>query len=136
MAGERLSARFSLRSQFWFRWTGKCFETATSHMQTVVRQLKKTSDEMKEDYLYLLFVFLIYGITLTVLTVRSERKFRTIAVNLTILSIYSGLFIYNLIYNGEHGSGLLWLFYLGCALVVHWIVNMTGIILTFRKGSN
>ena len=25
MTGERLSARFSLRSQFWFRWTGKCF---------------------------------------------------------------------------------------------------------------
>ena len=22
--------------QHWFRWTGKCFETATSHMQTVV----------------------------------------------------------------------------------------------------
>lgn len=35
MAGERLSARFSLGSQVWFRWTGKCFETATSHMQTV-----------------------------------------------------------------------------------------------------
>jgi hypothetical protein len=37
MAGERLPARFSLRSQLWFRWTGKCFETATSHMQTVGR---------------------------------------------------------------------------------------------------
>ena len=35
MAGELLPARFSLRSKLWFRWTGKCFETATSHMQTV-----------------------------------------------------------------------------------------------------
>lgn len=35
MAGERLQARLSLRSQFWFRWIGKCFDTATSHMQTV-----------------------------------------------------------------------------------------------------
>ena len=35
MAGERLPARSSLRSQLWFRWTGKCFETATSHMQNV-----------------------------------------------------------------------------------------------------
>jgi hypothetical protein len=35
MAVERLPARFSLFSQLWFRWTGKCFETATSHMQTV-----------------------------------------------------------------------------------------------------
>jgi len=38
MAGERLPARLSLRSQLWFRWTGKYFETATSHMQTVHSQ--------------------------------------------------------------------------------------------------
>lgn len=42
MAGERLPARFSLRSQLWFRWTGKCLETATSHMQTVVRHFRMT----------------------------------------------------------------------------------------------
>src|SRR5690606_27712536 len=42
MAGERLPARFSLRSQLWFRWTGKCFETATSHMQTVRHNMNKT----------------------------------------------------------------------------------------------
>lgn len=35
MAGERLPARFSLRSQLWFPGTGKCFETATSHMHNV-----------------------------------------------------------------------------------------------------
>lgn len=35
MAGERLPGRFSLLSQLWFRWTEKCFETATSHMQNV-----------------------------------------------------------------------------------------------------
>lgn len=35
MAGEWLSEKFSLSSQVWFRWTGKCSETATSHMQTV-----------------------------------------------------------------------------------------------------
>jgi hypothetical protein len=34
MAGESLTARFSLLSQLWFRWTEKCLETATSHMQT------------------------------------------------------------------------------------------------------
>ena len=36
MAGERLTARFQLRGKLFFRWTGKCFETATSHMQTVL----------------------------------------------------------------------------------------------------
>jgi hypothetical protein len=45
MAGERLPARFSLRSQLWFRWTGKCFETATSHMQTVDLDEKIISHE-------------------------------------------------------------------------------------------
>ena len=46
MAGERLPARFSLRSQPWFQRTGKCFETATSHMQTVGAHAKKTSDTL------------------------------------------------------------------------------------------
>jgi len=48
MAGERLQAGFSLRSQLWFRWTGKCFETATSHMQTVVLHYDKllTNDKI------------------------------------------------------------------------------------------
>lgn len=34
MAIERLQAMFSLRSPLCFRWTGKCFEIATSPMQT------------------------------------------------------------------------------------------------------
>ena len=42
MAAERLRASFSLRNQLWFRWTGKYFETATSHMQTVVYNLNQT----------------------------------------------------------------------------------------------
>jgi len=41
MAGERLPARFSLSSQLWFLGTGKCFETATNHMQTVVLNIHK-----------------------------------------------------------------------------------------------
>ena len=36
MAGERLSAGVSLRSQVSSWPTGKCFETATSHMQNLV----------------------------------------------------------------------------------------------------
>ena len=34
MAGERMPARFLLRSQLCSRWTGKYFKTATSHTQT------------------------------------------------------------------------------------------------------
>ena len=39
MAGKWLPAKFSLRIQLWFRQTGKCFETAPSHMQTVTQHL-------------------------------------------------------------------------------------------------
>ena len=48
MADERLPARFSLRNQLWFRWTGKCFETATSHMQTVGCNLKTEQEEFSK----------------------------------------------------------------------------------------
>lgn len=44
MAGERLPARFSLRSQLWVRWTGKYSETATSHMQTVRHYYNETDN--------------------------------------------------------------------------------------------
>ncbi len=43
MADKQLPARFALRSQLWFRWTGKCFETATSHMQTANQLYLQTS---------------------------------------------------------------------------------------------
>lgn len=44
MAGEQSPAGFSLRSQLWFRGTGKYFETATSHMPTVGDNLMETKD--------------------------------------------------------------------------------------------
>lgn len=44
MAGEQLPARFSLRSKLWFRWKGKCCETATSHMQTVTANAPRSAD--------------------------------------------------------------------------------------------
>ncbi len=47
MAGESLTARFSLLSQLWFRWTEKCLETATSHMQTVIGNFKKPTIQIK-----------------------------------------------------------------------------------------
>jgi hypothetical protein len=64
MAGERLPARFSLRSQLWFRWTGKCFETATSHMQTVARNSKKTRMEIKT-------ILIIVGLLATGLIIKA-----------------------------------------------------------------
>tara|TARA_R100000353_G_scaffold175981_1_gene148125 strand:+ start:443 stop:1057 length:615 start_codon:yes stop_codon:yes gene_type:complete len=49
MAGERLPAKLSLRSKLWFLRTEKCSKTATSHMQTVRRNLMK-------QVIYILFL--------------------------------------------------------------------------------
>jgi len=54
MAGEQLPARFSLRNQLRFRWTGKCFETATSHMQTVDRSPQSKTKNIKTKWTFLM----------------------------------------------------------------------------------
>ncbi len=64
MAGERLPARLSLLNQLWFRWTGKCFETATSHMQTLIYNLCKRcilTNIMKYTLLFIIVTTNIYG---------------------------------------------------------------------------
>lgn len=48
MAGESLNTRFSALNQVRLRQTGKCFETATSHMQNVTRKLKRQTRTMNE----------------------------------------------------------------------------------------
>ncbi len=46
MAGERLPERLLPHSQPWFRWTGKCFESATSHMPTLGAIKKMTMKKL------------------------------------------------------------------------------------------
>lgn len=91
---------------------------------------------MNEDYLLLVFGFLVYGLTLTILTRRSKNKLKTVTTNITILGLYSGLFIYNIVYNGQYGSGFLWFFYLACSIGLHWFINIIGLILIFTKKTN
>lgn len=90
---------------------------------------------MSEDNLYLLFCYLIFGLTLCIYTTRSKNRQRTFLINLIILGLYSGLFFYNLKYNSSGGSGLLWLLYLMFFIGLHWIVNLIGIVLSFMKKS-
>jgi hypothetical protein len=61
---------------------------------------------MSEDNLYLLFCYLIFGLTLVVLTVRSKNRLKTLTINLIVSGLYSGLFFYNLTFNSSGGSGL------------------------------
>jgi amino acid transporter len=91
---------------------------------------------MSEDNLILLFCYLIFGITLLILTIRRNNKKRTLIINLIIAGLYSGLFFYNLTYNSSGGSGLLWLVYLMFSIGLHWLINLIGIILTFIKRNN
>jgi len=80
MAGERLPARFSLRSQFWFRWTGKCFETATSHMQTVVCNTKRPID-MKKTSSYLKYTFGAFRLFQPTYEIEGNKSDRVLYIN-------------------------------------------------------
>ena len=91
---------------------------------------------MSEDNLYLLFCYLIFGLTLGVLTIRSKNRIKTVTINLIIAGLYSGLFFYNLTFNSSGGSGLVWLVYLMFFVGLHWLINLIGIILTITKRTN
>ena len=88
---------------------------------------------MSEDNLYSLLCYIIYGVTLLTLTLRSENKLKTVAINLTILVLYSGLFLDNLVFNSTGGSGLAWLIYLMFFIGLHWLINLVGLLMTFTK---
>ena len=88
---------------------------------------------MSEDSLYLLFCYLIFGLTLTVLTIRSKHRLKTANKNLIVAGVYSGLFLYNLSFNSSGGSGIVWLTYLIILIGLHCIINLVGIIRSFIK---
>ena len=81
----------------------------------------------------LIFSYLIFGLTLGVLTLRSKNRLKTLTINLIVSGLYSGLFFYNLTFNSSEGSALVWLMSLLFFIGVHWIINLIGIILTFFK---
>lgn len=88
---------------------------------------------MTEDTLYLLFCYLIFGLTLGALAYRSRNRGKTVTVHLIIAGLYSGFLLYNLRYNSSGGSGLVWLVFLMACLGVHVLVNLIGIVLTFKN---
>lgn len=88
---------------------------------------------MNEDNIYLLFCYLIFGLTLLILTIRSKHRLKTAGINLFISALYSGYFIYNLTFNSFSGTSLAWLIFLMFAIGLHWIINIVGILLSFKK---
>jgi amino acid transporter len=83
---------------------------------------------MNEDILILLFCYLIFGLTLLFLTLKSENKQKIAVINLTVAGIYSAIFIYNLIYNSSGGSSLGWLMFLIFFIGVHWLIIIVRLI--------
>ena len=83
---------------------------------------------MSEDQLFLLVAYLFLGLSLFFLTLRSENKTKVVLMNLLIAGSYSSVFLYNLSFNSDGGSGLLWLVALLLSIGVHWLVVM-GILL-------
>ncbi len=73
--------------------------------------------------------------TLVFLTIKSKNRIRVISINLTILTIYSSYFLYNLKYNSQGGSGLLWLVGLMTIIGIHSLTNLIGILIDRIKRS-
>lgn len=89
---------------------------------------------MNEDNLYLIGCYIIYGLTLFLLTLKSKNRRQTLFINLIVLAVYSGFFLYNLKYNNSFGSGLVWLAGLMTAIGIHWLTNLINLtIITIRK---
>lgn len=88
---------------------------------------------MNEDYLYLLFCYLIFVLTLGVYAIRNNNCLRILTINLLIAVFYSTLFFYQLKYNSSGGSGLVWLMCLMFAIGIHWLINLGGLLLTLKR---
>ena len=82
---------------------------------------------MKEDNLYLLIGYLLLGVTVLILTLKSKNKLRILRVNLIIVGLYSGLFLCKLTYSNSGGSGFVWYFYLLLLLGLHSVINIVVI---------
>jgi hypothetical protein len=78
---------------------------------------------MSEDNLYLLCCYLILGITILFSTYRKKHVIQILSIHLVIALFYSGLFLYNLTFNGNGGASLVWLVYLMFAIGLHCLIN-------------
>ena len=64
------------------------------------------------------------------------RGIRTAVIHSIVFVCYSGLLWYNLLYKGEGGSSLVWLFYLIIAYMLHIIILMLSISLSVKNRKN
>jgi hypothetical protein len=84
---------------------------------------------MNEDNKILLFSYLIFWGTLLLLTIKSKNRKRTLVLNVPFHILYSSYFLYGLIYKSHGGNALVWWFYLLIIIVLHWLVNVTNLLI-------
>jgi len=120
MLADVRNSTFVLLTTFEYRLNFCTLNASTTPIpKTLCVSLKDDPTTMSEDNLYLLFCYLLFGLTLCILTIRSKNRLKTITTNLIIAGLYSGLFFYNLTFNGSGGSGLVWLVYLMFSVGLH-----------------
>lgn len=88
---------------------------------------------MTDDNILLLFSFLIYWVTLFLLTLKSSNRKKVLMLNLPIHILYSSCFLYALLYKSQGGASLLWWFYLILFIAIHWIINLVTLLIQLRK---
>ena len=131
MAGERLTARFSLHSQVWSRLTGKCFETATSHIQTVVTN-KKEMNKTKYIFIFILAI-LLCGCSATYKMNRGKVIPSDFNAKINITTTAKGVMLIPCEYEGEIKN---YLFDTGAQLTDIQREKLKGKIVSVRGASN
>jgi len=91
---------------------------------------------MNEDNKILFFSYLIFWGTLLLLTIKSKNRKRTLILNVPIHILYSSYFLYGLIYKSQGGTALVWWFYLLIIITLHWLVNVTKLLIGQFKRNN
>jgi hypothetical protein len=84
----------------------------------------KDNMDINKDELMLLFSFIAYWIVLAALTFVSNKKIKTVLINLFIHIVYSCYFLYGLFYKTQGGTSLAWFLYLLFILWLHTAINL------------
>ena len=86
------------------------------------------------DIQFMMIVAAVCSILIAV--VGKMRGIRTAVIHSIVFVCYSGVLWYGLLYKGEGGSSLVWLFYLVIAYLLHIIILMLTITLSVRNRKN
>jgi hypothetical protein len=85
---------------------------------------------MSEDEKILVLSFIGYWIVVALLIYKSEKKLKTVFINLSLHALYSSYFLYGLFYKSEGGNSLAWFLYL---LFIIWSHTLTNLLQTIYK---